>query len=760
MEYNSFDHTPCDVPTEDNTKNAGNNIKRKIVACSCIVFVLCLPMILSAAAKHSEYSADENRPLAQFPAISAQSLFNGSYTAGISDYFSDHFVRRSNIIALKSKLEILSGKKENNNIFVGKNGSLIENSAALYAKQNVAGIIAGNIEGINALAKHPYYNVKVAVVPDAFEIMRKQLPENTYKSVYWSTYKQLKSKLSSKVKLIECSGLLLNHNKEYIYYRTDHHQTALGSYYLYAALGGTLGYKAYPKTDFKIKNVNADFRGSLWSKSGFIKVSPDIISTYTLTPKPYKCTVTFPGEQDKTMSSLYNPSRLFQKNKYDYYLDGNHTVTVITSSCGTNSKIAILKDSFAHSLVPFLVNHYSEIHLIDMRYYNKDIYQYLENSGIEDILILYGQNTFIADTNLAKLNMNSGTSANIPAGIECVVPKSMPVDDSYFSDAVFIGDSLTLGLGRFSGIKAHFMAIGGVGTSNIFSKTLSNGRKITEELKRMPHVGKIYIMLGANELAVIKTPQSYIERYKKVIDTVRQYHPSAIIYIESIMPVTKAKSATSKFNNQKVNACNKELRKLAKEKRCYYVDLHSAIADSEGALPAGVATKDGVHLNNANEYKKLAAYLRTHTIASGSKKQNTSVKVQGIPSSPDAEKIVEKIMTKIAFQDSLGIVDNSLILSEYKLEQSDIAAAALCLGSGGTAEEIAVFKAKDAAGVKKLKISIQEHIEKRKRDFAGYRPMELKKLNNPIVVSDGNCIVVCIADNVDEKTIKDCINSK
>ena len=106
----------------------------------------------------------------------------------------------------------------------------------------------------------------------------------------------------------------------------------------------------------------------------------------------------------QTPAYVFDLDALTRKDKYEIYLGGNHPVTKITSSLHNGKKLAVLKDSYAHNIVPFLANHYEEIHMIDPRYYNLDTVAYLEENGITDVLVLYSASNFASDTNLFKIS--------------------------------------------------------------------------------------------------------------------------------------------------------------------------------------------------------------------------------------------------------------------------------------------------------------------------------------------------------------------
>ena len=724
------------------------NAKR--MSCILIPAFLVLFLIFNILTPSKAMSEKENRTLASVPELSKDKILDGSFMKEFETYISDQFVMRNGFVSLKRECELLSGKEENHGILICDDGYLIENSQN-YTYENVM----TNIGGINSLSAVSRYNVKVAVVPTAYEIMKDKLPGYSYTDTYSKLQGTLKANIKNASVTDTAKGLDA-HKDEYIYYRTDHHQTALGSYYLYSELSESLGYMPYALEDFAVEIVNEEFLGTTWSNSGFADTKKDIIYKYTLN-KPYKFSVSFP-EEGKSIDSLYSEKMLDTKDKYSYYLDGNHGLCVVSSSVDSGKKLAIIKDSYAHSLIPFLANHYSQIHLIDLRYYKGDIFEYLYTNNIKDCLFLYNQNTFMTDSNLSKISEYAKTSpyTSVPDINYGVVPKTERADVSYFDDAVFVGDSLTIGIQNFSLFNSTFLCMGGLNTKNLETDSLPNGKTTVQSIKDMSRIGKLYIMLGTNEVAFDEM-EEYLERYSLFIDTVRKRFPDVIVYIQSIMPVTKHTSETTGIKNDKIVLYNKELLKMATEKQCYYIDLHSYFSGEDGALPDNIGS-DGIHLG-PEKYKELSVYLQDHAVPSeGVNKISDSLNTgfaKGGKGNADA--IAKSTLSTVNFEDELTKVSDTLLISNYKVDMSKLYSASMYLGGGVTAEEVAVFEAISEAEAKNIEKLAEERIERKKLDYEDYIPAEMTKLNAPYIVRKGNTVIVCIANSADSDELKNLI---
>lgn len=197
------------------------------------------------------------------------------------------------------------------------------------------------------------------------------------------------------------------------------------------------------------------------------------------------------------------------------------------------------------------------------------------------------------------------------------VPESAAVEDDYFEDAVFLGDSRTEGFSLYSGLKTGTYLYGvGATVESVFTKKAwpaGGGEKVPLlDALAEADCGKIYLMLGINELGWNRK-ESFQDQYAKVIDRVREDHPEAEILLQTILPVSAKQDARGSYvNNERIAVYNAVIRDLAEEKECALVDVAEALSGEDGCLPADL-NFDGVHLNPAG-CKLWLDYLRTHSV--------------------------------------------------------------------------------------------------------------------------------------------------
>jgi hypothetical protein len=190
------------------------------------------------------------------------------------------------------------------------------------------------------------------------------------------------------------------------------------------------------------------------------------------------------------------------------------------------------------------------------------------------------------------------------------------VDESYFDDALFIGDSRTVGLSQYSNWKNPvYYADVGLTVYSVFDKKFAtvNGETMTiDQALQRQKFGKVYIMLGINELGR-GTTETFAKKYGEVIGRIRELQPDAIIFIEGIMGVSKKKSDSDPiFNNRNIQERNAALQSLADDRSVYYIDVNQVIMDATGGIPSDY-TFDNVHLKAAY-YKIWTEFLMDHGV--------------------------------------------------------------------------------------------------------------------------------------------------
>ena len=358
--------------------------------------------VANALTPDRDFSPIENRALAQAPALRADSLLSGDFMADFEEYVTDQFVLRDRWIALKAGAEYASGKRENNGVYICDEHTLIPRFDAPSTERTIQRC-ENNFGYVDALAGLTDAEVYFSLIPGKVSLWSHLLPAgapNGDEGVYLARGAQ------TAANWLDVNAALAAHRDEPIYYRTDHHWTSLGAYYAYVALMEGMGITPVPLESYTKTTVSEDFYGTAYSTSGVRWMAPDVMDVYV--PQEYAGVENNFGQGPET-GALYDWGKLADKDKYAMFLGGNKPLTIIRSNVADANapKLLLVRDSFSDSLAPFLTAHFSEIHLVDPRYYKTPMAQYVKDNAIDQALVLYSVDNFVSESNLFVLGMGA-----------------------------------------------------------------------------------------------------------------------------------------------------------------------------------------------------------------------------------------------------------------------------------------------------------------------------------------------------------------
>lgn len=349
------------------------------------------------------FSENENRYLKDFPEFSFDNIIDKKFTPDFEEYFSDRIFLREQWISLKNNFDKLLGKTEIKGIFTA-DGRMIEGWKS-YDKESVD----KNLAAMNQFAeKNPDLKTYFMLAPTAQGIYEDTLPANCGIENQKAFIKYCYENTSS-ITGIDIFSDLYAARDNYIYYRTDHHWTSLAAYYSYNAASKAMKFNSYTLDNFSVEHASNSFRGTLYSKTLDNGITPDTIDYYSLSGGDPQVIVSVNnGIEIKEYGSMYFRDYLTKKDKYSSFLGANVPVLTITSNIpkeADNGSLLVIKDSYAHSLVPFLAKNYSKITVVDLRYINgtfEDVEVNLED--YDSALFMYNVITFSQDVNVKKLS--------------------------------------------------------------------------------------------------------------------------------------------------------------------------------------------------------------------------------------------------------------------------------------------------------------------------------------------------------------------
>lgn len=354
-------------------------------------------MVCDMCKYNTEYSEMENRMLAQRPAFTLSGFLDNTFTPKYETYVNDQFVWRDSWISLKSRTELAIGKIENNGIVYGKDHYLFEK----YEKADDQRVKM-NLRFLNEFfAQHPQ-PMTFAVVPNSYEVLSEKLPYGLDQLDQEEYIRRIYGEIDApQVRTLDLLPALREHRDEYIYYRTDHHWTADGAYLAYRAYAESMGFVPVEKDAMPGRTDVEGFYGTYFSKCKLFNAVPDVLTYYDIPVTE----VTINGE---AADGLYDYSKFSGRDKYAGLLHGNNGLTVIRSGNNTapeeeTTRILVIKDSYANSLVPFLTYHYDEVYVVDLRSLPMKMSELMAETDFDEVLVLYNFMNLASDTNIARL---------------------------------------------------------------------------------------------------------------------------------------------------------------------------------------------------------------------------------------------------------------------------------------------------------------------------------------------------------------------
>ena len=409
-----------------------------------IVSLMILGLIIPL---RPDYSDTEKRELAKFPAFSVSGLLDGSYFTDIQTWYTDTYPLREPLIAGGNTIKRLYGLHDNEiHGDVAKEADEIPDEDTGEAEIIEAPIIeeipeeeeqevsdeteepeagadgtvhvepeaAGTVYIANKSGYEMYYFAKEnadyyasmintvrsklssdvtvydLLVPTSFGIM---LDDEIQNSLGGSNQKQamdyIYGKLNSDVKQVNCFDILRRHNGEYIYFRTDHHWTALGAYYAYFQFCKEKGIKPHDITEYETKDYEG-FLGTFYAASNKSKElsDPDTLKVYIPMGTNTMHHISAEGEE-LDWPIVCDVNNYSAGNKYSCFINGDNPYSEIHNpEIHDGSSCVVIKESFGNAFVPFLVDNYEYVYVIDHRYYKGSVSSLIEEKGIKDVIFV------------------------------------------------------------------------------------------------------------------------------------------------------------------------------------------------------------------------------------------------------------------------------------------------------------------------------------------------------------------------------------
>lgn len=413
----------------------------KVLVFFFVLYVLAIiAMMIPLRPTRSE---TEKRELTRFPSFSFASLWDGSYFSGIDQWFSDTFPFRETLISWNTSLWGLSGIHTNtivgevkpgddippiddaNKPATGTAGSTTTTSTTTRTTttkkpdddkhgdaQTMGPILRVDNAGYEyytfSLEQSERYSQLLSKVGDKLAgkaTVYDIIVPNSMGVMLSDAYKQkqsittsdqgkaiayMMSKMNDHVKSVPIFDTLRQHTKDYIYFRTDHHWTATGAYYAYEQFAGVKGFKPTPLKEYKTDRYEG-FLGTFYADSGMSSAlgkTPDTVVTYT--PKSTNdIHILDRNGKEFDWDIVMDVSNYGASGMYNAFIGGDNPYSVIKNpALKDGSSCVVIKESYGNAFVPFLVDHYQTVYVIDYRYYDDNVIDLVTKNKIQDVIFV------------------------------------------------------------------------------------------------------------------------------------------------------------------------------------------------------------------------------------------------------------------------------------------------------------------------------------------------------------------------------------
>lgn len=345
-------------------------------------------------AKDREFSEMENRTLSKGPEFSYEKLISGEFADSLETYLSDQLVLKDYLVMLKNNTDLLSGKDKLGEVYYSE-GRYIRNFTENKEQ------IDKNLMFINSwIANNNISEDKVSfvLIPTASYVYNDLLPKGHVSDSEDDTFSYVEEKFSGNV--ISMQNIFNDVKNEDIYYKTDHHWTMYGAFLGYEYLMKEIGLESISLEEFETIKLEEEFLGSLHSQAPLFTAKGDEVTFYDYKDLDY--TVTYETE-DGEKSSFLVEENFEIKDKYTALFGGNYGRLTITNNDNPDGKkLIVFKDSYSNSLIPYLISHYSEIEVIDLRYSAFRPGYYSDKTDY-DVMFIYNTDFINTDNSFVKL---------------------------------------------------------------------------------------------------------------------------------------------------------------------------------------------------------------------------------------------------------------------------------------------------------------------------------------------------------------------
>lgn len=299
----------------------------------------------------------------EFPKPTWQSIISGTWAQRLETYLTRHLGFHDVLFRVKSEADMMLGEKMIQGVYV-TDDMLLEKLISEDAP--ATNVLAEPVNRFYQFTEMPTFMI---LVPSASEIYKTKLPTNAVNAEQLSRIQSVYTETVNGVRCVDAGNVLSALKDNYIYYRTDTHWTCYGAYYVYQSAIQKMGFTPVPYDRYVISHLSTEFRGDLYERTLYSGVKADVLDWYSDENGGRVTEVTAyyqDGTKEDRGRHIYNGGALQSEDMYRLYLGTPCDVLVVKTNLDNGKKLILYKDDFADCMVPFLLQHYSEICIVNL----------------------------------------------------------------------------------------------------------------------------------------------------------------------------------------------------------------------------------------------------------------------------------------------------------------------------------------------------------------------------------------------------------
>lgn len=326
----------------------------------------------------------------QFPVPTASTLMSGEWAEEVENYLEHNIGFHDTLFRMKTSTELFIGERMVQGVYI-TDDRLLEKVPDLSPPDEKTAQV---LEDFYSTYKIPTYLI---IVPSAMEIYENRLPRNALHGDQENAIRKLYASAGTNIRCIDACNALTAASDGYIYYRTDSRWTSYGAYCVYQAAMRKMGFMAITYKNYVISHLSTEFRGNLYERTLYDGVKADVLDMYSYEGSISIESVTArysDGTEEDRGTQLSDPAYLDSEDMYRFYLGTPCETLIVRTNLENDKRLLLYKDELADCFIPFLLQHYSEICVVNLEQTGLNFANAADPASYTQVLFLAGMDSW------------------------------------------------------------------------------------------------------------------------------------------------------------------------------------------------------------------------------------------------------------------------------------------------------------------------------------------------------------------------------